>query len=83
MGWPQRYVDAYALAVQSGQITRSNYVDITGVSVATASRDLAALVDAGVLVAEGKTRSRFYRPVDLDSLNGDEQPKEQLPMELV
>ena len=82
-GWPQRYADAFAFAVQSGQITRSDYVDITGVSVATASRDLAALVDAGLLVAEGKTRSRFYRPVNLETLKDDEQPKEQLPLKLV
>ena len=82
-GWPQRYVDAYAFALKSGQITRSDYVEITGVSVATASRDLAALVDAGVLIPEGKTRSRFYRPVNLDALKGDQQPKEQLPLELV
>ena len=81
-GWPQRFADAYAFAFQSGQITRSDYVDITGVSMATASRDLAALVDAGVLIAEGKTRSRFYWPVKLDTLKGDEQPKEQLPMRL-
>ena len=75
-GWPQRYVDAYAFAVHSGRITRSDYVDITGVSVATASRDLAVLVAAGVLTAEGKTRSRFYRPVPLESITGDQQPKE-------
>lgn len=81
-GWPQRYVDAYALAAQSGRITRSDYVDITGVSVATASRDLAALVDAGVLTAEGKTRSRVYRPVNPDALEGWEPPKEQLPLSL-
>ena len=82
-GWPQRYVDAYAFAFQSGHITRSDYVEITGVSVATASRDLAALIDAGLLIAEGKTRRRIYRPVPLDSITGDQPPKEQLPLELV
>lgn len=82
-GWPPRYVDAYALAVQSGQLTRSDYVEITGVSVATASRDLAVLVDAGILIAEGKTRSRVYKPVKLDTREGDSQPKAQLPLELV
>ena len=81
-GWPQRYADAYAFAFQSGQLTRSDYVEITGVSLATASRDLAALVDAGVLMAEGKTRARFYRPVPLESITGDQQPKEQLPLNL-
>ena len=81
-GWPQRYVDAYALAVQSGRITRSDYVDITGISVATASRDLAAMVDAGVLTAEGKTRSRVYRPVNLDAVASNDLPKEQLPLGL-
>lgn len=81
-GWPQRYVDAYALAVQSGRITRSDYVDITGVSVATASRDLAAMVDAGVLISAGKTRSRIYRPVNLDAMDSSDLPKEQLPLDL-
>lgn len=80
-GWPPRYVDAYALAIQAGKITRSDYVDITGVSVATASRDLAAMVDAGVLISEGKTRSRVYRPVNLDAVS-DEVPKEHLPLGL-
>ena len=65
-GWPQRYVDAYAFAVQSGQITRSDFMEITGVSAVTASRDLAEMTNSGVLVSEGKTRRRIYRPVPLD-----------------
>lgn len=69
-GWPQRHADGYAFAVQSGRLSRSDYIEITGVSAATASRDLAELVEAGVLVAEGKTRSRIYRPIQFDS-----QPK--------
>jgi hypothetical protein len=32
------------------------------VSQATASRDLAAMVEAGILLAEGKTRTRIYGP---------------------
>lgn len=81
-GWPQRYVDAYAFAAQAGQITRSDFMEITGVSAVTASRDLAKMANLGVLVPEGKTRRRIYRPAPLDSLPDQETPKEQLQMEL-
>ena len=62
-GWNQRQADAVAFAHQAGRITRSDYIDITGVSPVTASRDLADLVRSGLLLAEGKTRRRIYRPV--------------------
>ena len=78
-GWPQRHADAYAFAIQTGQITRSDYIEITGVSAATASRDLGALVDAGVFAAEGKTRARTYYPVALAELESV-PPEEQLPL---
>ena len=79
-GWSQRQADAYAFAWQAGQITRSDYIDITGVSPVTASRDLAQLVDAGVMIPEGKTRRRIYRPVPLGSEHKIEPPPEQLPL---
>ena len=77
-GWPARHADAYAFAWQTGQITRSDYMEISGVSAATASRDLAELVNAGVLAVEGKTRSRVYRPVPLESQSEVKIPEEQL-----
>ena len=79
-GWPQRFVDAYAFAIQTGQITRSDYLEITGVSPATASRDLAALEGAGVVRAEGKTRARVYYPVELPAQPANQPPQEQLSL---
>ena len=79
-GWNQRQADAFAFAYQAGRITRGDYMEITGVSPVTASRDLAELVRHGVLVAEGKTRRRIYRPVPLDTGIKGEIPEEQLPL---
>ncbi|PKB79364.1 MAG: hypothetical protein BZY88_13730 [SAR202 cluster bacterium Io17-Chloro-G9] len=79
-GWPQRYVDAYAFAIQTGRITRSEYMEITGVSPATASRDLAELVEAKVLTAEGKTRTRVYYPMAIEPDLISDPPEEQLPL---
>ncbi len=64
-GWTQRQIESYAFAAQRGQITRSDHMAITGVSPATASRDLAELVAAGMLIPDGNTRSRIYRPVPI------------------
>jgi len=79
-GWPQRHVDAYVFALQTGQMTRSDYMEITGVSPATASRDLNEMVNVGVFRLEGKTRSRVYYPLDLDAANTSGPPDEQLPL---
>jgi Fic family protein len=75
-GWPPRHVDGYAFAVQTGQITRGDYMEITGVSPATASRDLNDMVNVGVLRVEGKTRTRVYYPLDLEAVNSGGQPGE-------
>ncbi|MCH8062759.1 MAG: Fic family protein [Chloroflexi bacterium] len=61
-GLTPRQVDGHMYALHLGQITRSDYIEVTGVSPLTASRDLAKLVELGLLEAEGKTRSRVYRP---------------------
>ena len=79
-GWNQRQADAVAFAQQAGRITRGDYIDITGVSPVTASRDLAQLVRAGVLLAEGKTRRRLYRPVPQGPEGNWEVPEEQLSL---
>ena len=79
-GWPPRHVDGYAFAVQTGRITRSDYMEITGVSPATASRDLNDMVNVGVLRVEGKTRTRVYYPLGLDAVNTGGPPNEQLPL---
>ena len=78
-GWTQRQVEPYMFAVRTGQITRSDYIEISGVSPVTASRDLADLVNSGLLVPDGKTRSRIYRPVP-DAERMREPASEQLPL---
>lgn len=77
-GWQERQADAFAFALQVGKIRRSDYIQITGVSPVTASRDLAELVKGGVLIAEGKTRRRIYRPVL--SLTEAKIPEQQMPL---
>ena len=77
-GWDRRHADGLTFARWTGQITRSDYMEISGVSPATASRDLAMLVGAGLLIQEGKTRSRVYRPQDTDSSKTSAAPPEQL-----
>ena len=79
-GWNQRQADAFTFAYQAGRITRGDYMEITGVSPVTASRDLAALVKGGVFTAEGKTRRRIYRPVMPGAEVKVEPPEEQLPL---
>ena len=79
-GWNQRQADGFAFAVQTGQISRSNYMEINRVSPATASRDLAKLVEAGILTTEGKTRSRIYRPGLLSLEMANRPAQEQLPL---
>jgi Fic family protein len=67
VGLLQRHVDGHMFALRTGQITRSDYMEITGVSPVTASRDLSELVVVGMLIPEGNTRSRIYRAVRLKS----------------
>ena len=62
-GWTPRQADGLVFAFQAGKITRPDYIEITGVSPVTASRDLASMVEAGILVPVGNTRARVYFPV--------------------
>ncbi len=57
-----RQADGVIFAIRMGQLTRSDYLEITGVSQVTASRDLAQLVTKGWLVPRGRTRARVYLP---------------------
>ena len=76
-GLTSRQVDGHMYARHLGQITRADYIEVTGVSPLTASRDLAKLVELGLLEAEGKTRSRVYRPAggskNVEEASSDEQ----------
>lgn len=67
-GLSTRQTDGLMYANQMGQITRGGYIEVTGVSMATASRDLADLVAKGFLTLEGKTRDRVYRPVPVEQV---------------
>jgi Fic family protein len=57
-----RQADGFAYTLQAGRITRADYIEVTRASAITASRDLAGLVKAGLLLPEGRTRARVYRP---------------------
>ena len=63
LGVSPRQAQAVFYANIRGAITRADYIEITGVSPVTASRDLAKLLEFGMLVAEGSTRNRVYRPL--------------------
>ncbi len=58
---PARAQDGLVYAWVNGSIRPAHYVRITGRTKQSASRDLAAAVAAGHLVATGTTRSRRYR----------------------
>jgi Fic family protein len=79
MGLNQRHAEALAYAMRTGQLTRSDYMEITGVAPITATRDLARLVGDGWLSVEGKTRGRVYRfvPTRKDPIA---QPINQRPL---
>jgi Fic family protein len=60
-GLPERSVSAVFDAAYGLRLRRSSYERSTGVEPKTATRDLAALVSAGLLLAEGEKRGRQYR----------------------
>ena len=57
-----RQADGVVFAIRMGKLTRSDYLEITGVSAVTASRDLARLAKQGWLIPKGETRARIYIP---------------------
>ncbi len=57
-----RQADAIVLAIKTGKITRADYLEISGLSQQTASRDLAQLVKSGWLIPHGAGRGRYYMP---------------------
>ena len=59
-GLNDRQADGLAYAARAGRITRPEYIEITGASPITATRDLARLVETGFLEALGRTRGRAY-----------------------
>jgi Fic family protein len=59
-GLPERSIPSLANAALSLRIRNPYYRNAADVSPAVAGWDLKALVDAGVLIAEGEKRERFY-----------------------
>ncbi|GAA1013677.1 hypothetical protein Aple_088180 [Acrocarpospora pleiomorpha] len=57
---PERAIDAMFEAVLGYRVRRASYLKRTGVEDQTATRDLAALAGAGLLVPHGNGRGRFY-----------------------
>ena len=57
---PERTSDAMFDAVLGYRVRRATYVKRAGVTDQTATRDLAALAAAGILVARGTGRGRYY-----------------------
>lgn len=63
-GLHERAVIALAQAAILGRIRNSSYRKSADISNNLSSRDLKALVDAGLLMAEGEKRGRYYVPSD-------------------
>ncbi|ANC32163.1 Fic family protein [Isoptericola dokdonensis] len=59
-GVQERTADALFDAVRGLRVARPTYVKQAGIEEQTASRDLRALVAAGLLEAHGQTRGRYY-----------------------
>jgi hypothetical protein len=57
---PERSIDPLFEAVLGYRVRRAGYLKRTGVEDQTATRDLAALANAGLLIPHGKGRGRFY-----------------------
>jgi Fic family protein len=62
-GFNDRQIDGLIYAVNTGIITRKDYIEIASVSAVTASKELADMVKRGLLYPEGMGRSRKYRIV--------------------
>ena len=59
-GLPERTMDAMFDAVLGYRVRRGGYLKRTEVTEQTATRDLAALTSAGILIARGNGRGRHY-----------------------
>ncbi|MCW2785153.1 MAG: Adenosine monophosphate-protein transferase SoFic [Marmoricola sp.] len=76
---PERTADAVFDVMLGLRVNRPTYVKRTGVVERTATRDLLALAEAGLLAARGERRGRSYVAGDpvlaiRDSIRADRQP---------
>jgi len=62
-GWPDRFVIALEQSLIGGT-DRSRYSDEAGISPATATNDFRRLLDAGLIVQQGRGRNIRYRASD-------------------
>lgn len=63
-GLPERATMAVVEAALGARVRNATYRTATDISDQLASRDLKALVDAGLLVAHGERRGRYYKASD-------------------
>ena len=78
-GLNHRQADGFMFATRKGRLTRADYIEITGASPITASRDLAQMVKLGLFKPEGKTRARVYiYDPESSKLASDDEDGEQL-----
>ena len=76
---PERILDVLYFAALKFRVRRSTYIAQVDVDERTATRDLRALVDAGLLEAVGETRGRHYvRGTRLDEIVGSLAPAERM-----
>ena len=61
---PERSAPALDLAFSGWALRNATYREHTDVTATTASRDLAALVSAGILQRHGAKRSAWYSPAE-------------------
>ena len=62
LGLPERALSALFNASMGFRLKNPHYRELAGVNEVTAGRDLKLLTDAGLLVAVGERRGRFYVP---------------------
>jgi len=76
----ERTADSIFDAWLGQRITRPAYIHRTGLDERTASRDLAKLVDEGVLASHGQTRGRYYDagPAVLDARDAVRRSRDPL-----
>jgi len=78
LGLNERQIDGLLYALRTGRITRKDYIEITGVSPLTASRDLAYLVSKALLAAVGHGRSRRFMRVSPPKERAAEEEQRRL-----
>lgn len=80
LGLLDRQIDGLIYAMRKGQIARREYLEITGVSPLTATRDLSFLVGQGTLRPSGRGRNRVYlrsEKLSVEQTEGGESARQE------